>query len=246
VRLGSSLLRREFVLVSLRSHSPNFYNLHTHSLLHPILTPSLSQHSQKLNHCHRKKSNQQKIPAPYFFWILLLLLCPQQRKRPKLRLRGDAVPAVDVMLTTCGEVVPMILDTALAACNIDYPTNRYRIIICDDDNDTALAEALQPMLAEYPQLFYQAREKIEGVPHHYKAGNLQFGIDFAAALEGGAGEFLATLDSDMIPHPEWLRALLPHLLRDEMLGLVSPPQVRLPSTHLSVELINWWWCIDVL
>lgn len=164
------------------------------------------------------------ILAPYFFWILLLLLCPQQRKRPKLRLRGEAVPAVDVMLTTCGEVVPMILDTVLAACNIDYPTNRYRIIICDDDNDTLLAEALQPMLAEYPQLFYQAREKIEGVHHHYKAGNLQSGIDFAAALEGGAGEFLATLDSDMVPHPEWLRALLPHLLRDDKLGLVSPPQ----------------------
>jgi cellulose synthase/poly-beta-1,6-N-acetylglucosamine synthase-like glycosyltransferase len=137
------------------------------------------------------------------------------------------------MLTTCGEVIEMILDTARAACHIDYPTDRYRIIICDDDDDKDLAEAARPLLKEFPHLFYQARAKYPGIDHHYKAGNLQSGIDFVAALPGGAGEYLATLDADMIPHPEWLRCLLPHLLRDPMLGLVSPPQVKTTLPSLS-------------
>jgi len=156
--------------------------------------------------------------------MAVLLLSLGNRKRPKLRLRGEAVPTVDVLFTTCGEVVPMIINTVRGACNIDYPRDRYRIIICDDDADPNLAEAVQPLIAEYPNLVYQARVKVDGVPHHYKAGNLQSGIDYAVHLAGGPAEYLATLDADMIPHPEWLRAILPHLLRDPELALVSPPQ----------------------
>lgn len=118
----------------------------------------------------------------------------------------------------------MIINTVRGACTIDYPRGRYRIIICDDDADPELEAALQPLMVEYPNLVYQARVKIEGVPHHYKAGNLQSGIDYAVGLPGGPAEYLATLDADMIPHPEWLRAILPHLLRDPDMALVSPPQ----------------------
>lgn len=76
----------------------------------------------------------------------------------------------------------------------------------------------------HPHLFYQARAKVEGVHHHYKAGNLQSGIDYAVNLPGGPAEYLATLDADMIPDSQWLRAILLHLLRDPELGLISPPQ----------------------
>jgi hypothetical protein len=174
------------------------------------------------NNTHCWHTDNSKVP--YLSWMAVLLLSLGNRKRPKLRLRGEAVPTVDVLFTTCGEVVPMIINTVRGACNIDYPRDRYRIIICDDDADPNLAEALQPLIAEYPNLVYQARVKIEGVPHHYKAGNLQSGIDYAVTLPGGPAEYLATLDADMIPHPEWLRAILPHLLREPELALVSPPQ----------------------
>lgn len=157
-------------------------------------------------------------------WMTVLLLSLGNRKRPKLRLRGEAVPTVDVLFTTCGEVVAMITNTVKSACEIDYPKDRYRVIICDDDADPNLEAALQPLIREYPHLVYQARTKIPGVPHHYKAGNLQSGIDYAVTLPGGPAEYLATLDADMIPHPEWLRAILPHLLRDPEMALVSPPQ----------------------
>ncbi|KAL2067572.1 hypothetical protein VTL71DRAFT_1997 [Oculimacula yallundae] len=162
---------------------------------------------------------------PYGVWIMFHSLSAKERKRPKLRLRGDIVPAVDVLLTTCGEDVFMILNTIRAACNIDYPHNRFRIIICDDADDARLQEALRPIMVEFPFLFYNAREKTPGVPHHYKAGNLNSAINLAPSLHGGPGEYLATLDADMIPNKEWLRALLPHLILDPKMGLIAPPQI---------------------
>jgi cellulose synthase/poly-beta-1,6-N-acetylglucosamine synthase-like glycosyltransferase len=153
-----------------------------------------------------------------------MLFSVGNRKRPQLRLRGSAVPTVDVLLTTCGEAIPMIVNTVRAACNIEYPNDRYRIIVCDDAADRGLKEALQALMVDYPQLVYQSRLKIPGAPHHYKAGNLQSGIDFAVNLPGGPAEYLATLDADMIPHSDWLRAMLPHLLLDPKLALISPPQ----------------------
>ncbi|KAF2757481.1 nucleotide-diphospho-sugar transferase [Pseudovirgaria hyperparasitica] len=161
---------------------------------------------------------------PYLFYMSILVFSFGNRERPQLRLRGAAVPTVDVLLTTCGEAIPVIVNSVRAACNIDYPQYRYRVVVCDDSADPELQEALQPLLVEYPQLYYQARRKYPGVPHHYKAGNLQSGIDFVVGLPGGCAEYIATLDADMIAHPEWLRALLPHLLRDPLLGLISPPQ----------------------
>jgi cellulose synthase/poly-beta-1,6-N-acetylglucosamine synthase-like glycosyltransferase len=80
-------------------------------------------------------------------------------------------------------------------------------------------------------LFYHARAK--GSNHHFKAGNLQAGIEFTAILSGGPGEFIATLDYDMIPEPHWLRAMIPHLLGDDKMALCTPPQVC-----ENIELIN--------
>ncbi|KAG4415720.1 hypothetical protein IFR04_011133 [Cadophora malorum] len=162
--------------------------------------------------------------VPHAFWMLLILMSPRPRQRPKLRLLGPKVPTVDILLTTCGEEVPMILNTVRAACNISYPHDRYRIIICDDDKSARLQAALQPLMLEFPFLYYHARDKVPGVPHHYKAGILQSGIDLALRLPGGPAEYLATLDADMIPDREWLRALLPHLIRNEKLSLIAPPQ----------------------
>lgn len=61
------------------------------------------------------------------------------------------------------------------------------------------------MKCDYGNLFYHARHKEKGKPHHYKAGNLTGGTDFLKTLEGGPAEFIAALDADMIPEEDWLR-----------------------------------------
>ena len=47
------------------------------------------------------------------------MLSIRGRKRPKLRLRGDNVPTVDVFVTCCKEDVDVVLDTTRAACAVD-------------------------------------------------------------------------------------------------------------------------------
>jgi len=54
----------------------------------------------------------------------------------------------------------------------------------DDGNDAELETAIKNLSFEYPNLYYHARIKIKGVPHHFKAGNLTGGTDFVTKLEG--------------------------------------------------------------
>jgi cellulose synthase (UDP-forming) len=56
-------------------------------------------------------------------------------------------------------------------------------------------------------LVYIAREKVKGVPHHAKAGN----INSCLLKEGpGRGVFMMVLDCDMIVHPDFLLRTLGH------------------------------------
>lgn len=148
------------------------------------------------------------------------------RKRPKLRLIGDNVPSVDVVITCCGEDDDLVLDTAKAACNIDYPRERFRVLVCDDGKSKTLQEMIErTALTQFDNLYYRSRPKYPGVPHHFKAGNLNDALEETARLPGGAANFFAALDADMIPMKDWLRALLPHMLQDPKCSMACPPQV---------------------
>jgi hypothetical protein len=148
------------------------------------------------------------------------------RMRPKLRIFGDNVPSVDVVITCCGEDDDLILDTAKAACNLDYPPERFRVIICDDGKSEGLREKTErTALEQFDNLYYRSRPKYPGVPHHFKAGNLNDALEETRRLPGGAANFLAALDADMIPERDWLRALIPHMLIDPKCSMACPPQV---------------------
>lgn len=149
----------------------------------------------------------------------------KKRHRPKLRLMGDEVPTVDALVTCCGEEDDLVLDTVRAACDIDYPRDRFRVIVCDDGKSAGLEAGIAALAMTYPNVFYLARPKYPGVPHHFKAGNLNHALDYVHTMPGGAGQFMAALDADMIPERDWLRAILPHMLIDPKVALACPPQL---------------------
>lgn len=165
------------------------------------------------------------VAVPIFmqsFWSIFIL---KKRNRPKLRLLGNDVPTVDVFITCCGEDDDLVLDTTRAACDIDYPADKFRVIVLDDGKSEDLKRAVNDLQERYSNVFYKCRPKFPGVPHHFKAGNLNYGLDEVHNMPGGAGQFMAALDADMIPEQEWLRALMPHMLIDEKMALACPPQV---------------------
>lgn len=165
------------------------------------------------------------VAFPMLLHAMWQLFIIKGRRRAKLRLVGENVPTVDVFVTCCREDANLIMDTAVAALHNDYPADRFRVVILDDGGDKTLEGLVHAKQALYPNLFYNARVKIPGVPHHAKAGNLNAGLAFVDQLPGGGGEFMAALDADMIPEAHWLRAIIAHLVIDPKLALSCPPQL---------------------
>ncbi|KAK8929114.1 hypothetical protein H634G_03362 [Metarhizium anisopliae BRIP 53293] len=169
-------------------------------------------------------------------WTMMSM---KKRYRPKLRLRGYDVPTVDVFVTCCGEDDDLVMDTVRGACDVDYPYDKFRVIVLDDGKSETLEAAVTRLGMSYPNVYYMARVKIPGQPHHFKAGNLNYGLEQTHLLPGGAGQYMAALDADMIPERDWLRAILPHLLIDNKMALACPPQLFYntpPSDPLSQSL----------
>lgn len=158
-------------------------------------------------------------------WRLTAGIKRSTEPRPILRLLGDNVPTVDVFIVTCGEPTDIVLDTVKAACQIDYPVKKMRVVVADDGRDDSLRQEVEELSEKHPNLIYFARVKVPGVHHGYKAGNLNTAFK---AMPGGQSEFLAVLDADMIPEPEILRALIPHALKDDKIGMVTVAQVSCP------------------
>ena len=162
-------------------------------------------------------------------WLCGLI---EDRHRPKLRLLRDNVPTVDIFVTCAGENSNVILDTIRAAAAIDWPREKFRVVVLDDKDSSDVRWQVQALRYQFPNIYYTARQKKRHIHHHFKAGNLNHGLSFVQGLEGGGAEYIAALDADMIVKPEWLRAILPHLISDPQVGLACPPQVSWHSPEI--------------
>ena len=144
--------------------------------------------------------------------------------KPAVRLVGERLPTVDVLLPCCGEELAVIMDTVRAACALDYPPESYRIVVLDDGHSNSVRDSIESLSREQNRknLYYTSRGV--SVVSFSKIENLNFGLGFVEDLPSGPSEFAAVLDIDMIPLPYWLRAVLPYLVADGKVGLANPPQ----------------------
>ncbi len=156
--------------------------------------------------------------------------------RPAYRLQGHVTPSIDIMITSCGEPTEIVFNTVVAAAKQDYPSKRYRIFVLDDGHDASLREAVDVLTlrlekATGPSIIYLSRAVEASQESHFKSGNLRYGIEKSHLL-GEGSEFLAGLDADMIPEPDWLRRMVPHLLVDDKVAIAAGPQVRATETFV--------------
>ncbi|KAL0938148.1 Cellulose synthase 2 [Colletotrichum truncatum] len=167
------------------------------------------------------------------------------RWQPHLRLLGDNVPSVDVIVTVCNEQIDIVKDTVRAALSVEYPISRFRVIVADDGRSKLLEEWVCQLSDDHPNLYYTARSRLGG----WKAGNLNEAVKFAGFLPGGAAELVAGLDADMIPEPRWLRCVTAHIMRDRRVGVVCPAQhfYNVPSDDPLFQSNKFsWYCRDLV
>lgn len=121
-------------------------------------------------------------------------------------------PFVTVQLPVYNEkyVIERLIDSV---AKFDYPKDRFEIQILDDSTDETL-ELSENKAAEYRAQGLQIEVVRRPERAGFKAGALQYG------LQKAKGEFIAIFDADFLPHPDFLKKLLPYFI-SEKTGLVQ-------------------------
>jgi cellulose synthase (UDP-forming) len=156
---------------------------------------------------------------------LFVNLSPLARAAAPLPDDRSLWPTVDVFIPTYSEDVEIVRLTALAATQIDYPRDRFRVHILDDGG--TLAKRNDPARGDEAwRRRYQIKEVARslGVNYltretnlHAKAGNLNHGLSHSS------GELILFLDCDHVPTASILQDTVGHFLQDPGLFLVQTP-----------------------
>ncbi len=148
----------------------------------------------------------------YAFAVLLLgylqTAWPLERAPAALPDDTDEWPAVDVLIPTLNEPLELVRYTVLAAMNMDWPGDRFKVWILDDGD----REEFRAFAAE-AGTGYLARGDNRGA----KAGNINH------ALAHTSAPFVAVFDCDQVPTRSFLQMTMGWLLRDAKLALVQTP-----------------------
>jgi cellulose synthase (UDP-forming) len=105
----------------------------------------------------------------------------------------------DILITVCGEPLPVVTRTLEAALAVRWPGVKTVYVLDDKGSDEV--EALSARLGAV----YVSRARDGAGNADYKAGNLNYGLARAH------GEYVLTLDADQVPEPDILERLAPYL-----------------------------------
>ncbi|MFG2975697.1 glycosyltransferase family 2 protein [Streptomyces sp. NPDC048331] len=122
--------------------------------------------------------------------------------------RPVALPGVDLYLPTCGEPLDVLGNAYRAVSAVDWPGALTVWVLDDADRPEVAALA-----ASYGYAYVVRPDR----GHLKKAGNLNHALTLSSA------EFVAILDADFAPRPDFLRHLVPYLA-DPAVGIVQSPQ----------------------
>jgi len=151
---------------------------------------------------------------------------PIQRTPPPLPQDPEHCPTVDILIPTYNEDPELLELTLLAATQIRYPKQRFKVYLCDDggtvqrrNRPDVSAQSWEryhtlQALCERVGAIYVTRERNE----HAKAGNLN-----TALKNHCRGDLVLILDADHIPTVDILENTVGFFLKDPDLFLVQTP-----------------------
>jgi cellulose synthase (UDP-forming) len=122
----------------------------------------------------------------------------------------DELPTVDILIATYNEPVSVLRQTVAAAASQHYPTDKFKVYVCDD----GCREDVRRLAEEYGAVWSVREEHV-----HAKAGNLNNCLTRYAS-----GELFLVLDADMIAKSTFLERTVGYF-SDPTVALVQAPQV---------------------
>lgn len=145
----------------------------------------------------------------FFNFQFLFLKKYRLEKKTLEDFKNKPIPFVDVLICTYNEPFSLLKMTIVAAANMNYPKDRFKVHVCDDGRRNDLR-----ILCEEYGVGYITRDDNAGA----KAGNINH------ALGVIQGDLFAVLDADMIPKKEFLLRTVGYF-SNENLAFVQTPQV---------------------
>ena len=143
------------------------------------------------------------------FYYLAILARTRKEPYPTV---DWGTPTVTIQLPIYNEkyVAKRLVD---AVCNLDYPKDKMRIMVCDDSDDDTV-ELLGNLIDDYKKQGFQIEHMRRGTRTGYKAGALKH------AMKTTDTDLVAIFDADFIP-PDWfLKRAIPHFSSSKI-GLVQ-------------------------
>ena len=135
------------------------------------------------------------------------------RTRNEVRPTVDwGTPSVTIQLPIYNEkyVAKRLVD---AVCNLDYPKDKMRIMVCDDSDDDTV-ELLRDVIDDYKTQGFQIEHVRRETRQGYKAGALKH------AMQTTDTELVAIFDADFIPPTWFLKRAIPHFSKSDI-GLIQ-------------------------
>jgi cellulose synthase/poly-beta-1,6-N-acetylglucosamine synthase-like glycosyltransferase len=143
------------------------------------------------------------------FYYLAIISRTRKESRPTL---DWGTPSVTIQLPIYNEkyVAKRLVDSV---CNLDYPKDKMRIMVCDDSDDDTV-ELLRDVVDDYAKQGFKIEHVRRGTRNGYKAGALKH------AMKTTDTELVAIFDADFIPPSWFLKRAIPHFSKPNI-GLVQ-------------------------
>lgn len=172
------------------------------------------------------------VIAGYFYYMKIY--------NKKMKEELDFYPFVTVMVPSHNEGV-VIKKTAESLLRLDYPEDRYEIIIINDNSSDNSSEILSQVKNKYKSRNFTVinTDSITGGKGKSNALNMAFNIS--------KGEYLAIYDADNTPEPKALKYLVQTIQEDNNLAAVigkfrcRNKNVNLLTAFINIETLSFQW-----
>ncbi len=126
-------------------------------------------------------------------------------------------PKVAFQVPTFNEPPEMVIETVKSLMDVDYPEDRYMIMVLDDSTEEKYRAPLREFCQQH-DIFYMHRED----RHGYKAGALNDAMPHTPPDI----ELLAVIDADYQVNPDYLRNTVGYFVKPDVAFLQTPQNYR--------------------